>query len=35
MTTATTLPPVRHYLQFSDLTADETNYLFTRASPSP
>ena len=32
MTTATTLPPVRHYLQFSDLTADETNYLFTRAA---
>jgi len=32
MTTATTRPPVRHYLQFSDLTADETNYLFARAA---
>ena len=32
MSTATTRPPVRHYLQFSDLTADETNYLFTRAA---
>ena len=32
MSTATTRPPVRHYLQFSDLTADETNYLVTRAA---
>ena len=32
MTHAPSLPPVRHYLQFSDLTADETNYIFTRAA---
>jgi ornithine carbamoyltransferase len=25
-------PPVRHYLQFSDLTADEYNYLLARAA---
>ena len=30
MTTATTPHAIRHYLQFSDLTADEYVYLFDR-----
>ena len=30
MTTATTPHAIRHYLQFSDFTADEYAYLFER-----
>ena len=26
------MPTIKHYLQFTDLSADETNYLFTRAA---